>query len=81
MAEVSLVKSHQKMCCEFTGWLSPKNIGIAAFMANVVLRIPFFSQWMATKRVRQLVCYSAGSTDSMLSMIYTHICVLVGIKS
>lgn len=33
------------------GWLSPKSIGIAAFMANVVLRIPFFRQWQATKRI------------------------------
>ncbi|DBA96971.1 TPA: hypothetical protein ACH3X1_001295 [Trebouxia sp. C0004] len=33
------------------GWLSPKSIGIAAFMANVVLRIPVFSQWQATKRI------------------------------
>lgn len=36
--------------CTVAGWLSPKSIGIAAFMANVVLRIPFFRQWQATKR-------------------------------
>jgi len=38
------------LSCAFAGWLSPKSIGIAAFMANVVLRIPFFRQWQATKR-------------------------------
>ena len=40
--------------CAVAGWLSPKSIGIAAFMANVVLRIPFFRQWQATKRASQL---------------------------
>ena len=35
------------------GWINAKSIGITAFMANVVLRIPFFNQWPFIQRVRR----------------------------